>query len=311
MAVTSELIDIAEQLGDPVLECRAWAARFRAAIDKPDIEEVDRALASFVRLAAEVGQPALRWTAGLSQVGRNILAGRLREAEEQARATYELGTAAGQPDAHVFFGLHRFWTSFERGRLSEVESDFMALIDEIGGHIPSTIPLGAALHCELDRPDAAHEVAASTAGNGFDLPLDSVWLLGIAVYADVTVQLGITDWAERLLGLLEPHHSQMATTGWGLTWGGASHHLGALATLLGRFEEAEASFVAAAELHERIGAPCWLARTQLEWARMLLTRRAPGDAERGRGLLQQALSTARELGLANVERRAAQLLAPQ
>jgi hypothetical protein len=163
------------------------------------------------------------------------------------------------------------------------------------------------MHCVLDRPEAAYEIAASMAGNGFDLPLDSVWLLGIAAYADVTVQLGVTDWAERLFELLAPHHSQMATTGWGLTWGTASHHLGALATLLGRFDEAEARFAAAADLHGRIGAPCWLARTRLEWARMLLARRAPGDAERSRGLLQQVLSTARELGLGDVERRAARL----
>jgi len=308
MAVTAELIAIAEQLGDPVLECRAWAARFRSAFDKPDIEEVDRALASFMRLAAEVGQPALRWTAGLGQVGRNILAGHLRQAEEQARATFDLGTAAGQPDARIFFELHRFWTSFERGRLPEVESDFMALMDEIGGHIPSIRGLVAVLHCELDRPEAAYESAASTAANGFDLPLDSVWLLGMAAYADVTVQLGVTDWAERLFDLLAPHHSQLATTGWGLAWGTVSHHLGALAALLGRFDEAEARFAAATDLHERIGAPCWLARTRLEWARMHLARGGLGDAERGRKLLDQALATARELGLTNVERRAVQLV---
>jgi hypothetical protein len=41
---------------------------------------------------------------------------------------------------------------------------------------------------------------------------------------------------------------------------------------------------------------------------MLLTRRQPGDSDRARELLGQALATARELGLANVERRAVELL---
>jgi hypothetical protein len=41
---------------------------------------------------------------------------------------------------------------------------------------------------------------------------------------------------------------------------------------------------------------------------MLLTRRQPGDAERARQLLGQALDAARELGLGNVERRAVELL---
>ena len=308
MAVTAELIAIAEQLGDPVLECRAWAARFRVAFDKPDIEEIDRALANFQRLAAEVGQPALRWTAGLGQVGRHILAGRIREAEEHALATFDLGTATGQPDARIFFELHRFWTSFERGRLAEVESDLVGLMDEIGGHIPSTRGLLGVTYCELDRPEPAHEIVAPAAGDGFDLPLDSVWLLGIAVYADVTVRLGVTDWAERLFELLAPYHSQLATTGWGLSWGTASHHLGALATLLGRFDEAEAQFAAATDLHGRIGAPCWLARTRLEWARMLMRRGGPGDTGRARELLDQALATAMDLRLANVERHARALL---
>ena len=40
---------------------------------------------------------------------------------------------------------------------------------------------------------------------------------------------------------------------------------------------------------------------------MLLTRRDAGDPDRARELLGQALATARELGLANVERQAVAL----
>jgi hypothetical protein len=41
---------------------------------------------------------------------------------------------------------------------------------------------------------------------------------------------------------------------------------------------------------------------------MLSRRGEPGDAERARDLLDQALATARELGLACVERRVVELL---
>jgi hypothetical protein len=41
---------------------------------------------------------------------------------------------------------------------------------------------------------------------------------------------------------------------------------------------------------------------------MLIARGEPGDAERARELLDQALTSARELGLANIERRAVALL---
>ncbi|HEV8628623.1 MAG TPA: hypothetical protein VG034_29690 [Acidimicrobiia bacterium] len=46
-------------------------------------------------------------------------------------------------------------------------------------------------------------------------------------------------------------------------------------------------------------------------ARMLLTRAKPGDTEQAHNLLQQALATARDRGLTNIERRAVELLSPQ
>jgi len=41
---------------------------------------------------------------------------------------------------------------------------------------------------------------------------------------------------------------------------------------------------------------------------MLLARAEPGDSDRARNLLHPALAAARELGLAKLEREAAQLL---
>jgi hypothetical protein len=90
--------------------------------------------------------------------------------------------------------------------------------------------------------------------------------------------------------------------------GPVAFYLGLLATTIGDWPDAETHFAAAAATHERIGAPTWLARTRLEWARMLLASQQPGDAERAHDLLDQALATARELGLANIERGAVGLL---
>ncbi|HEX6402622.1 MAG TPA: hypothetical protein VF003_05605 [Pseudonocardiaceae bacterium] len=44
---------------------------------------------------------------------------------------------------------------------------------------------------------------------------------------------------------------------------------------------------------------------------MIITRAEPGDAERARDYLGQALSTARERSLPGIEREAAELLASQ
>ena len=62
-------------------------------------------------------------------------------------------------------------------------------------------------------------------------------------------------------------------------------------------------------MNERLGARPWLARTQLDYARMLLRRDAAGDGERARGLLEAALATAREIGMAKVAADCESLLA--
>ena len=132
-------------------------------------------------------------------------------------------------------------------------------------------------------------------------------MLAVPQCAAVCAYLGDRARAQVLFDLLVPYASQIAfTAGGGL--GAVAHYLAMLATTFGDFGEAESRFAVAATTHERIGAPTWFARTQLEWARMLLTRRQPGDAERAQELLDQALATARELGLANIERRAVRLL---
>ena len=118
----------------------------------------------------------------------------------------------------------------------------------------------------------------------------------------VATRLGDRPGASELYGLLAPYGDQFAFTYAG-AWGAVSHYLGLLAATLDRFDEAEAHFAAAAETHERNDMPPCLARTRCEWAAMLLQRGEPADAERASDLLDQALTTARDLGLAGVERR--------
>jgi uncharacterized protein HemY len=111
---------------------------------------------------------------------------------------------------------------------------------------------------------------------------------------------------------LEPYADQLVviSLAGGIT-GSVAFYLGLLSTTSGEWQEAEAYFTTAAATHKRIGAPTWLARTRLEWARMLLARAEPEDGERAHDLLRQALATARDLGLVNIERGAVELLSSQ
>ena len=50
-------------------------------------------------------------------------------------------------------------------------------------------------------------------------------------------------------------------------------------------------------MNARMGARPWLAHTQHDYARMLLARDQPGDAERALELLAEAVSTYHSLGM--------------
>ena len=82
--------------------------------------------------------------------------------------------------------------------------------------------------------------------------------------------------------------------------GPISRALGVLAGLQGDHAVAERHFADALAICERIGSPPHTTRTQVELARVLLDRRADGDVDRARELLDVALPAARELGMGGV-----------
>jgi hypothetical protein len=124
----------------------------------------------------------------------------------------------------------------------------------------------------------------------------------------VCISLGDVEPA-RLLCAPNPYADQFLVVAAGIFSGSVAHHLGLLASVLGRLEDAEEHFTRAVQAHPGIGAPKWLARSRLECAAgVLLIRRQPGDADRAEELLGQALVTTRELGLGNVERQVVALL---
>ena len=86
--------------------------------------------------------------------------------------------------------------------------------------------------------------------------------------------------------------------------GPVSHAFAELATLLGRYDDADRFFTDAHEMNDRMGARYWSARTDTAWAEMLAARGGPGDADRARVLLAEAHATASVSGYGIVARDA-------
>jgi hypothetical protein len=91
-------------------------------------------------------------------------------------------------------------------------------------------------------------------------------------------------------------------------YGCASRLLGILATTRGEWALAERHFNDAQVMHTKMGARPFHARTQVAYAEMLLTRRAPGDVERATEMLAEAVIVADALGMVVLAERARQLV---
>ena len=133
--------------------------------------------------------------------------------------------------------------------------------------------------------------------------MDTVWLDAMVGYAAVAVELELAEAAEQLLDILGPYHDQVPCEGV-TSWEPVSMYLGGLSSVLGHHDEAERYFREADELNTRGGMQFAEAKTNLWWARALLSHLGEGDAERAKELLEQARSKGRELGYPLVEQRA-------
>jgi hypothetical protein len=232
-------------------------------------------------------------------------------AETTADAAYEHALRTGQPDALYWFLPQHMQVRVEQNRTTEVEEIVRAAAEKHAS--PGVTAMYGGLLLEAGRCDGASDVFEQLATTNFAAPRpNSLWLRFAAECAVMCTRLRRPASVPQLQAMLEPYADQLVVTSQGgCITGSVSYYLGLLATTIGDWPQAEARFTAAAETHARIDAPIWLARTRMEHARMLLLRSQPGDSDRARELLARALATAQNLGLANVERRAVELLASQ
>ena len=128
------------------------------------------------------------------------------------------------------------------------------------------------------------------------IPLDGIWLGAVAYLAETAAALGDPTHAAALHDLLEPYADRNVAVGWASTCtGSAARHLGLLAGLLGRRKPAIAYFETALAMNERMRARPWVARTQIEFARLLSEQ--PAGRDRAAELLEAGLAEAQRLGM--------------
>ena len=132
-------------------------------------------------------------------------------------------------------------------------------------------------------------------------PRNFFWLHQMERLAEVVSFVGDVRRAAMLYDFLLPYVDRCAVVAPSYSRGAVARPLGLLATLVGRYEDAERHFEKALEMNARIRARIWVAHTQHDYARMLVARDEPGDREKAAALAAQALATAHEVGMKPLE----------
>jgi DNA-binding SARP family transcriptional activator len=296
-----EAMAIAERVGDPVASF--WSAVSHAvfSVQVGDILAVTRCHEELARLASQVGQPILRWDAAWQRSWSALLVGDLEHAESLTNEALQIGNDTRQPDAFAIFGGQLFAIRWQQGRLGEIVEAIAQLADENPG-LPAYRAAAAHALAEVDRSDEAAKLLDREKSTGFSVVDDYIVLTYLDEWARVASHVGDRAAAQVLYDRLAPWPNLVAFSG--ITVQGAvQHSLGTLSAVLGQFDAAEDHFKRAFRIHCKLGAPFFIAITQLEWGRMLLLRRAEGDSTTAKTMFHSARDLALHHGYGELERR--------
>jgi tetratricopeptide (TPR) repeat protein len=196
----------------------------------------------------------------------------------------------------------------EEGRLDTVIAGLGTSLDGLDFELPGYRAMLAGALAEDGRLDEALSELdrLSRAVPTSDVaPLIGHTPMAIRYVSEVCRHLSDQERARTLLAHVTPWAGQILVASWGLSIEGASDRaIGNLLATLGRLDEADTAYAAAAELERSAGFPPLVARTQYWHARTLLDRDAPGDRERARALLDDVIDVTDRLGMALLCRQA-------
>lgn len=296
LAVYEETLRLAEEAGDRHLHALAVTTRAATHLEAADLDGFLTDV-TFLRRTLVQG----RWgiagrRASWLETCIHLLRGEWTAAEETMHAA--LAEAGDDLNAINVYAGHSFVLHRETGRIADLLSSFANVV----AANPGLALFGAALArswAELGEEKAAGELYDElTAKDPGLLPGDQTWVATVSLVAETAALLDRSELAPRLYDLLLPHRGHLVVVGATVSLATIDRHLGMLAHLLGRSDEAVAHLEDALALERRLGLHTFEPRT-LVWLGRVTGDPAP---------LREAAEAARALGMVGVEAEAAALL---
>jgi len=293
-----EVDRIAESLGELAVILIALSRSLPLYLEMGDISGFEGVLRRYGQLS-DYGQSHLdKWILSSARAMRAILYGDFKSAEQNASQALDVAQDFRGEFPVGVYGMQMFTIRREQGRLAEVAPLLKRFVDENPGDAawrPGLMLIASDLGFEAQARKALVEMTSS----GLALPMDGKRTVTLSYLAEVCVRLGDVQRAEQVYDLLLPYRDIAVTVPIvTLCCGSAARYLGMLAGVLEHWDAAEEHFETALAMDERMKALPWLAHTQHQFARALITRARRADFARAKELRAAASATAERLGMA-------------
>ena len=297
-----EALSLAEETRDPAIAVWARSWRLTAYWELGRRADLDRELAALGGAAEQAQEPLGLWRFQMAQASVAVMDGRYQVALELADRALAIGRRGGHGDADLIAMILRTQVAMRTGAGGVDEA---VLSSAAAG--PASVRLwGAAILADVGRVDEARELWRMSGVEVAALPRDSLWLQALDAMARVAAAVADLEAAQTIFEAIAPFANRQSIAGpVGGYMGPIALNVGRLASLLERWDDAEAFLRQALASSAAVGSPPYDAIARWELARLLRRRSRRKDRSEASALLEQALATAKRLGMRPLEEWAA------
>lgn len=268
--LSSQLNSLGIRLGDRFLQFQATIFRHSALLVFGKIDESDYELSKAARLATASRHPRLEWQVTAIQAARALIRGPTQEAHDLTLRAHELGQRVHDSTPAHYEMIQAFQVALLHQNLQRWPDIASAVI----GRFPTVVGYRAAAALMYARlgmlPEARHHLQLFANVDFRNIPSNSAALWLLAMLGEASTLCGSFEWTHTIYRRLLPYAFAQIAVAWGILLDGStSHYLGIMAAALQIPDAARRHFADALRANSLLKAPPLVARTQLEYARLL------------------------------------------
>lgn len=271
---SKEIVELAQRTGDTGMELLGRRLRIVALAERGDLHTLDAEVYGYARVAEHLGQPLYSWYVPLWEGARAHREGRMDDALACADRAAAIGARIGSRNAAMLAEVQRLNVLGDAGRTDGLTARYQALVGALPEAAWGDLTSVADVYLARSDPHFTPRSMDGLAHQLDEVPMDSEWLPLLCATADLLHDHPHPAAARYVYDRLLPYAEVCGVEGIVAAWLGSTHrHLGMLAAVLGRRDDAEAHFQRA--LVGNAGSPLHLAHTHRVRAEALGTDLAP------------------------------------